>query len=202
LTIIQFFEQEEVDMNKNITSKMIQPKNIGSIVFLVTICLVFMAGCSSHNTYNWTEYRIQSNRITTSDWFVKENSVSIINAQPNDTPVILGAIGGYILDGSLKQLTDSIIAQLTRELTKRKITVSRDASKTLEIKVESTGFEQGVWKVRANLNVHLQAGKSYAKDFLVSNSTPTTLNQAFDGAIALAVIDILNNPDILKYLQE
>ena len=189
-------------MNKNITSKMIQTKNVGSIVVLVTIFLVFMAGCSSHYAYEWTEYRIQSNRITTSDWFVKENSVSLINTQTNDTSVVLGSVGGYILDGSLKQLTDSVIAQLTRELTKRKITVSRDASKSLEIKVVSTDFEQGVWKVRANLNVHLQTGDNYVKDFLVSNSTPTTINQAFDGAIALAVINMLNNPDILAYLQK
>jgi hypothetical protein len=189
-------------MNKNIRSIMIQSKSVGSIVVLVIIFLVFMAGCSTRLAYEWTEYRIQSSRITTSDWFVKENSVSIINTQTDDTPVVLASMGGQILDGSLKQLTDSIVAQLTRELKKRKITVSRDASKSLEIKVVGTGFEQGMWKVRANLNVHLQAGNNYAKDFLASNSTPTTLNQAFDGAIALAVIDILNNPDILAYLQE
>jgi hypothetical protein len=189
-------------MNKNIAAIMFQSRRFGPIVALATLSLVFTAGCTRTHTYQWTEYRIQPARIATSNEFTKEGAVSIINAQSNDAPMILGTIGSHKFYGSLNQLTGAIITQLTSELTKRKITVRSDAPKSIQIKVVSTDFEQGTWQVRAKMTVHLQAGNNYVKDILVNNSTPTTVAQAFDGAVAIAVIEILNNTAILAYLQE
>ena len=190
-------------MKKNAAAMMIRSKTIGLFTALTIIFTILISSCSPiKHDYVWAEYRINDSRITTSDAFIKTDSVSLINAQPNNDTFLLAQLGAHQYYGSLNQLTEAIVTHLKRELRKHNITTSPDASKTIQIKVVKTDFIQGGWKVRANLDVNLKTGNNYAKDIFASNSTPTTAEQAFDGAVALAVIDILNNPDILAYLQE
>ncbi|MFH2057523.1 MAG: hypothetical protein ABIJ59_01310 [Pseudomonadota bacterium] len=191
-------------MNENAASMTTRYKRIGLFTALTIIFTILISGCGPFkHDYVWTEYKINDSRITTSDAFIKKDSVSLINAQPNIDTFLIAHLGAHRYYGSLNQLTEAVITHLKKELRKHNITVSPDASKTIQIKVVKTDFIRGGWKVRANLEVNLKAGNNYTKDILASNSTPTmAADQAFDGAVALAVIDILNNPDILAYLQE
>ena len=200
--IIGPYEREEIIMKKNYAATVIRSKRIGLFFASIIIFGILISGCTVKHDYMWAEYKINADRISTSDAFIKKDSVALINAQPNDDQYLIAHLGHHKYYGSLNQLTEAIVKQLKKELRKRDITVSPDASKTIELKVVKTDFIRGVWKVRANLEVNLKAGNNYTKNIFASNSTPTTADQAFDGAVALTVIDILNNPNILAYLQE
>lgn len=189
-------------MKKNVAARRIRFKRIQVFIVLTILFGILVSGCSIRHDYEWAEHRIQASRIKASDEFAKKSFVSIINAQETKDEMIFADVGVHKFYGSLDQLTEAVITQLKRELRKRNITVKSDASKIIRIKASKTNFERGMWKVRANLDVHLQAGDHYAKDISVSNSTPAGIYQAFDGAVALAVIEILNNPDVRAYLQE
>ncbi len=189
-------------MKKNTVAMMLRSKRIGLFITLTIIFGILVSGCTIKHDYIWAEYKINADRISTSDAFIKKDSVSLINVQPNDDQYLIAHLGPHKYYGSLNQLTEAIVKQLKKELRKHNITVSPGASKTIELKVVKTDFIRGVWKVRANLDVNLKTGNNYTKNIFASNSTPTTADQAFDGAVALTVIDILNNPDILAYLQE
>ena len=188
-------------MFNNLAALIIKAKKLGFFIVLITVFGLLVTGCTINRTYEWTEYKFEANRITNPDQFMREGSVSIINAQTVDESVIIAKVGARRWYASYKQLTDNVVEQLTKELKKRKIAVSPDSSKTLQIKVVGTDFKMGMWNWRGTMNVHIRAGNNYTKDILASNSTPGGVDEAFSGAVAIAVIEILNNPDIREYLQ-
>ena len=190
-------------MINNFAALLMNAKKLGSVIVLVTISGMFIVGCGTVNrNYEWTEYMFEDNRINNPDEFISEGSVSIINSQIEDEPVVIASLGAGRWYASYKHLTANIVEQLTKELKKRKITVSPDSSKTLQIKVVGTDFEVGMWKWRGTMNVQIRTGNDYTKDILASNSTPGGVDEAFSGAVAIAVIEILNNPEIRKYLHD
>ncbi len=57
-----------------------------------------------------------------------------------------------------------------------------------------------MWVIRAHLRITIEAGNSYVLEKAMSNSTPGTVLRAFNGAVSLVVVEILNDPQIVAYL--
>lgn len=174
----------------------------GLVICLLAAFMVVVSGCSINHDYQWSEYKIAPERIASADTLDSKSTVSIINSQTDNSKRLLGRMGAYKYHGSLKQLTAAVKQQLSQELTLREVNVTADAAKKLDIKVTSAYLVTGMWKLRADINVSLKTASGYSRTIKIENGTPTSVYQAYNGAVALAVIDILNDPAILKYLKD
>jgi len=170
-----------------------------SRIGLAMVFLAVITGCS--HTYVWTEFPVKEGLTLSEEKLANVGTVSIISVNANDDKRDIGNVGIHHYYASHQQLTDSIVAQLTHELEKRNVTVKSGASKSLEVKVTSNKLAHGMWVIRAYMVVSVQMGSDVTREFNISYKTGGTVPHAYDGATTIAVTEILNDGEILKYLQ-
>lgn len=171
---------------------------------MVLLCLLvtsgtLFSGCMRKHDYVWAEYAILPERLSTVHQLVSGGKISLVNGQSDSTIRDLGNIGPHHYFGSLSQLTQAIIDQLSSELEDREITVAPGEERTLTINVVDAQVVRGVWRLRAELDVQVQTGDHF-RMISVGNKTPHTIPHGYNGAVALAVIEILNDPKIIAYI--
>jgi hypothetical protein len=96
----------------------------------------------------------------------------------------------------------AIVEQLSRELKERGLTVKDGAEKSLEIAVDDSHFERGMWNVAVTIEFTVAFGIGKVKHYSIRNSSPSTVGHTYDGAVALAVIEILDDSEVLAYVTE
>jgi hypothetical protein len=163
--------------------------------------ILFLTSCSIHHDYKWTEYQIAPNRIIAANR-LNQGEITLINEQNDKTIRLLNSMGPNNLYGTLFQLSESIITQLASELEERKVRVINNTKKNIAIRVENAEFARGMWGSRANMNVTITAGNNYRRVLSITNFSPQYLWSSWDGAIALTVIDILNDNEIIEYINK
>ncbi len=126
--------------------------------------------------------------------------VALINAQPEDSEVLLGAKGVNEYFGTLKDLTETVVINTSRELAKRQISTAANAPTLLNIRVTSAASESSLLDVEARLEIEVVAGSGMMRRIKVTNKTPGSVLRAYNGAVSLAVIEILSDREILGYL--
>ena len=172
----------------------------------LSLCWVVLGlltcGCTIKHDYQWREYAIAPDRVSAPSTLGGGTTVSIVNAQPNAEPKMLGHLGAHQYYGSLSQLTDAVVTQLSQELRSRNVTVNENAPKKLQVAVLNTKYTLGSWMLRVEMDLHVEAGDGYARTISVSNRTPGTVDGGLNGAVALGVIEILNDPKVIAYLRD
>jgi hypothetical protein len=171
------------------------------VMLFLFLILTGCAGLTTHE-YVWNEYPIAPDRISSQATFTEGQKVSIVAGKANDTRVFLGSIGSHQYYGSRQLLTDGIVVHLGKELRSKGLDITSAAEKSLEIAVARIDFETGVWKFAAILEFTVKLGNGKTRSYSVRNSTPTTVERAYDGAVALAVIKIINDAEVLNYIKE
>jgi len=164
---------------------------------LIGAMLATASGCTHH--YDPNPYPIQSDRIPPFD---VRGTVDVLNNQPETEAVHIGSVGAHKWMGSLRNFTETVVFSLRMELANRKVRVGADSEKTLKLAVTKVALESGMWMARGLVYLTVETGEGFQKEFIGINSTPAGQFRAWDGAIALAVIDILNDKEILNYLKK
>ena len=159
---------------------------------------VILSGCT--HQYKWKEYEI-SDRIPAASTLNIRMPVAVVNGATDKTIKQIGNMGVHSYEGSEYQLSQAVVDQLSEELTEHNVVVVANSSKRLTIRADHPRIVQGMWTLRADFEVFVTTGDGITYQFDVSNSTPTNVPRAFNGVIAKAVVDILNNPKILEYLR-
>lgn len=172
-------------------------KIINGVVF-VLIC-VLIAGCSVRHDYVWHEYPIAKERIVTGN-FSQGQGINIIKGKSDTSELMLGAIGPHNYFGNMQILTDGLAEQLAMEMEIRGLKIDETAGKSLEVAVQNANFERGMWKVAVTMVYVVKFGNGKTKAYTTRNSSPTTVDNTYNGAVALAVIDILNDPEVISYI--
>ncbi|MBN1905667.1 MAG: hypothetical protein JW927_11275 [Deltaproteobacteria bacterium] len=167
--------------------------------FIITIFITFF-GCSIKHDYIWQEYKIDPHRLTSQ--FNRENAhqLKIIKGKADESEIIIFQAGPHQFYSDYLELTNAMADQLMRELQKKGIKIVNSTEKSLEVKVVKTDFEAGMWMSAAILNVEVTLGGEKTKSFRVRNSSPNGVNGAFDGAVALTVIEIINDSEVAAYI--
>lgn len=169
---------------------------------LVLVMLFLVAGCTIKHDYVWYEYPIGPERL---NWYVSfddSDEIRIIRGQSDDSQIFLGNVGAHQYFGSLQSLTDGIADQLAMELRKRQLDINSTAQKSLEVTVISQKFERGMWRIAATLDFLVKFANGTIKSYTVRNSSPGTVDQTYNGAVALAVIEIINDQEVQAYINE
>lgn len=173
--------------------------------FLRVACFSFVlavvSGCGTiPHEYAPTIYALEDHRITTVD--SKDiDSVEIINAQDDQTRFLLGEIRGHQYWGNLNLLTQTMVQTCETELLQRGIRTQDGAGKSLSFSVDAAVLDRGMWVVRGLWDVTVTTGSGLTKQYHVENATPNTVTRAHNGAAALAVIEVLQDPEIIAYLE-
>lgn len=168
------------------------------------ILFLVFTGCATvkHN-YIWREYPIASERIPSQNSFTEGQEIRIIKGKSNDSKIILGQFGRDQYYGSEQLLTNGIVDQLTNELQNKRIKIKDTAAeKSFKITVNRSSFKVGMWMYAATIEFKVEFGNGRIKPYTVRNSSPNTVERVFNGAVALAVIEIINDPDVLTYINE
>jgi len=177
------------------------PVSMKCLLLVGLLLTAFASGCRFDHDYTWQEYSIDPERVTLGD-LPAGTAVDIVNGQADDESFDMGKVGAHHYHGSLSQLTDAVIEHLKLELGHRDVEVRAGAAKTLEVTVLNSESKTGMWMLRADMNVQAKTGDGYVLEVPISNRTPTTVPQAYNGAVALAVIRILNDSAIAEYLSQ
>ena len=163
--------------------------------------LAVVSGCGAiPHEYSPTIYALEDHRITTVDSKDVE-SVEIINAQDDQARFYLGEVGRHEYYGNLNLLTQTMVQTCETELLQRGIRTQDGADKSLSFSVDVAAFERGMWVVRGLWDVTVTTGSGLTKQYHVENATPNTVPRAHNGAAALAVIEVLQDPEIIAYLE-
>jgi hypothetical protein len=128
--------------------------------------------------------------------------VALVNVQNLTSERLLGAVKIHKYYGSLRSLTDAVITSAKAELSKRNIPVANDAQKKLNVSVNDAKLVRGMWVIRSILDLKVVTGSGLEKVYHVENATPASVARAYDGAAALAVVEIFSDEDIISYLKK
>ncbi len=167
-------------------------------LILLALCLA-VVGCK--HRYVASEYPITPDRISATKIEGGKDGVRIVAGKASDTKIDLGNVGVHHYYGTHQQLTDAIVKQLASELRSRGVENVSSANKKVEVAVTDSNFESGMWRIAANLKFTVKLGDAKPMELGVRNGSPGTVARSYNGAVALAVIEILNNQDVLNYLQ-
>lgn len=167
------------------------------------VLVLITSGCAStiNHAYEWSEYPIKSERVSQTISSPVVIGVQIINGQSQTDDEELGVVGYHHYSGSMKQLTEAIVAQFSTELVKRGIRVDTSAPKSLDLKVISREFIRGLWVIRTDMVLQVKHGSGIVYELDISNTTGGTVPRLYDGAVSVATIALLNDPRVKAYLE-
>lgn len=188
-----------IEFNNRSVKMFIKNKLITTITFLSIFLLI--NGCSIKHDYAWQPYLITPERISPEASFIEGQEIRIIKGKSNNSKIFLGSVGPHEYYGSEQSLTDGIVDQLSREMRKKGLAIKSTGEKSLEITVNRSEFERGMWKIASTIEYTVKFGNGKAKSYTTRNSSPMTVDQTYNGAVALAVIEIINDPEVLNYIK-
>ena len=169
---------------------------------LVVITILTLMGCAIKHDYVWIEYPIKPERVSSQNSFTEGKEIWIIKGKSDDSKIFLGNVGAHQYYGNEQSLTDGIVDQLAKEMRNKRLEIKNTAEKSLEITVNRSNFERGMWKIAATIEFTVKFGNGKTKSYTVRNSSPATVDRTYNGAVALAVIKIINDPEVLTYINE
>ena len=172
--------------------------NMKPLLYLCLLLAPLVSGCT--HQYVWKKYKIEPERVSLGT-LPAGTAVALVNGQTESEAYELGSVGAHHYHGSLNQLTDAVISQLAQELEDRGAVVREGAAKTLEVTVVDAKCTTGGYMLCVEMHVRTKTGSGYVMEAPISNRTPMTVPRAYNGAVALTVIAILNDSAMADYLK-
>ena len=170
-------------------------------IMLAIVGAVLQAGCMTH-PYAWSEYPLEPGRVPFARLAAPAGAIEVVNEQADATPVTLGDLNGvHTYTGSLRDFSDGVVRQLSKELAARNVPVAAGAAKSIRVKVTAARFSQGGVGIIAHLETTVRLGSGYEKTVLIDNrsaSVPSGLN----GAVALTILRCFEDPEIAAYFRK
>ena len=168
----------------------------------ILILVLMITSCTVRHDYIWQEYPITPERISSDVSFTEGQEINIVKGVSNDSTFFLGNVSKHHYYGSEPSLTDGLADQLAAEFQSRGLKIKDPTEKSIEVTVISSQFERGMWKIAVTLEFIVKLGNGKSKSYEVRNSSPHTVDHTYNGAVALAVIKLINDPSLLKYINE
>ena len=169
----------------------------------ITLCIIALAGCGiSESYYTWNEYGITNDKWTPRDYFKDGQKIRLIEGEADNSETLFLSIGRARFYGNMQILTHGLVEHLALELRKKNMEVSDTAEKTMEIIVDSSNYEKETFKFVVILNYTVKFGNDKQKSFTIRNSSYGNIYRTYNGAVALAVIQIIKDPEVKQYLNE
>lgn len=174
-------------------------------ISVLSIAVLF-SGCT--RTYIVKPFTINAESVPA---IQAKDPINLINAQTSGTQNVFLSSPVIKWVGDLSEWTDQAIGLLAYEFGLRNVKVSKDAAKTLSLAVTDGKLIRaagGIGGVRCIITLKVTAGNGYSKEFVGENINrwspfgEQARYHAGANALTEAVIALLNDKEIIRYLQE
>ena len=167
------------------------PTRIG----ITLACLLLSSACTQ--VYNARVVRLDARRM--GEFSVVE-PIAVTNAQPSTERTLLGSDGTTTWYGSLNAWTETAVAEMRSELTRRGMPADGAAAKEVRLSVTAARVIFGFAVLRSIITLHVETGNGYVHDFEGNAGSGWTIFRAIDASVARAVQQALNEPPMIGYL--
>ena len=145
------------------------------------------------------EYKINKERIPN---FEVYGEVVVENQQSDDSKRLLFKEGTVEVEGNYKLVSEALVKHLEKEIKLHGVVKQADVKKNIGVKVILIeGAGGGLFHASSSMNAEALLGNGKKIDIVVTNSH-MAIQASMNQSIAYAVIYILENHDVLKYLAE
>ncbi|HEY3274993.1 MAG TPA: hypothetical protein VGJ94_00105 [Syntrophorhabdaceae bacterium] len=173
-------------------------KRICKAGLLISALFLILTGCA--HEYVWTEYPIDPGRVASWENFTGGREINVTKGKSKDSKILLLNHSGTQYYASEQQFADGIADQLTKELRSRRVKITDTAGKSLQITVDSIDIDHDFMMLLAAVEFKVAFGNGKTKTYRVRNGSPGGFDRTCSGAVALAVIEIINDPEVLAYI--
>ncbi len=102
----------------------------------------------------------------------------------------------------LRHFTATAVTMVQRELRDRGVAMSPAAEKTVVLKMTHPNWVRGTWTMKGRVSLEAALGNGERVEIDAENQTAGNAMRAFNGAILLAVTDLLKDEVFAAYLNE
>lgn len=165
-----------------------------------SIAIFFLLfGCSHHHVPKPHNYQIEI-----AEEFTSTSSISLINSQTSTEEVLFATNGPHKFYANYQEFTEAAINLARQELVKRGMTVEEQASKTLNLSIESTKVTIGFAMIDSDTTLKVETGEGYSKEYNGNSSifgiSYAVIYATTDNSITDAVAKMFNDPQVIEYL--
>lgn len=174
-----------------------------SYMSFLLILILMLAGCVGRKIdYVWQEYQITPDRLSSRSSITEGKIIAITKGKSDSAEILVFKNGPDQYYSSCQSFADSIADQLAKEMRKKGVEINNQADKSLEITVNRSISGKEFWNYTASLEFTLKFGNGKSKSYSVKNSSPQINAKGYNGAVALAVIEIINDLEVVTYINE
>lgn len=166
--------------------------------YIALIALTIVLSSCGTVSYYPQEYEIANDRI---DDFVMKGSVQVINTQTDSTKHTFFA-STLDWEGDYKTVTEHLKTQLEKEISENTQKIASDVNKIIEVKVVNIKAEQKFFHFSSTMDLEYKLGNSESYTIHVSQGSPGNMWRVLNGTIALGVIEILKQANVIAYLSK
>ena len=142
-------------------------------ILIVAMAVVILSACAvNKHRYVPTLVGTDPSALAPLNRLAVQRPIAIINGQEKDDEVLLGGKGVNDWYGSLKDITETIVMNANRELTKRSIGTNPNSPTALNVRVTAAGSDSTLLDVTATLEIEVVAGSGMTKRIKVTNKSP------------------------------
>jgi hypothetical protein len=133
-----------------------------------------------------------------------QQPIALRNAAATPREIIIGNWLGGKAYGDLNAFTESSIGAAEAIFARQGIEVTESADRVLALAVSGAKAEQGMVKFRATTTLSVETGDGLRKEFSGTHNYPNGYGTTFaiERALAQCVAKMLNDKDIIRYLEE
>ena len=163
----------------------------------VTLLVFLMTGCSM--TYRAGIHPIPSD-LKVKEFRGQAEAISV-KSEGTEGKVLIGNIIPYSHYADLKQVTDVMVFFLESELYKRGFSIEKDASKSINLNVLKTELIYLRVTSQYLCKITISYGTNEFGRVFSSYNSSWLYNRACDGAITRGVVDLLNDEELVDFLE-
>jgi hypothetical protein len=169
------------------------------ILRLVALAVVLgSAACAHDIPSDPTRYDLEASALSS---IRAPGPVALSNSYPEEANAnVVFKLRGNTLVFDQKRLTDTALAMLARAMEKQNIAIAADATKTVALRVRVTGYRFQVFRWTGRIILEARFGDGTSTSIPSDNLSGVGFDQAFDGAVLLALKDLAEDEGFVAYM--
>ncbi len=170
-----------------------------NIIVLLIVSGIF-TGCVHHVTSEPIPIEPYRTSVAT---FKASGKILIENAQPSHDDSLIFSLSGHDYFADLHQATETAIVLLKEEISKHGASiVDVEPEKILKISVTNVTITQPGWLSHAELELRAETADGTIVNVIGINDSPRGVEGTLSRTISVAVISLLDNEKIQRYLKQ